>query len=156
SIQRVTHAHLYKGLLGNRTMVGGYDVIYDTVGKRNTLHHALRWLRTQGTMFLVGVNLHMMHIDVTPIWYQEMNLRGSLSHGRETWPLGTSAHTSTFSVVAELMQQKRIQPEQFITHRFALNRYKEALLAAQHKKRSQAIKVLFDYALLPASAVPNV
>jgi threonine dehydrogenase-like Zn-dependent dehydrogenase len=155
-VQRATHSQLYQGVLGNRTMVGGYDVIYDTVGQRNTLHHALRWLRTHGTLVLSGINMHMMHIDLTPVWHQEINLLGSLSHGRETWPQGTSAGPSTFSVATELIQQNRIRPEQLITHRFALNNYKDALLAIQRKKRSQAIKVLFDYALLPASAVPNV
>jgi NADPH:quinone reductase-like Zn-dependent oxidoreductase len=156
NVQRATHAQLYKGMLGNRTIVGGYDFIYDTVGEQNTLHHALRWLRTHGTMILVGLNIHMMHIDLTPIWHRELKVLGSLSHGKEAWPLGTSADTSTFSVATELIRQKRIQPEQLITHRFALNKYKDALSVTQHKKRSQAIKVLFDYALLPASAVPNV
>lgn len=156
SVERATHAQLYTAALGNRTIVGGYDVIYDTVGQQKTLHHALRWLRTQGTVVLVGRNLHMMNIDLTPIWQQEMNLLGSLSHGREIWPLETSVSTSTFSVVAELMQQRRIHPEQLITHRFGLNAYKDAFLAAKKKKRSRAIKVLFDYALLSASTVPNV
>ncbi|TMC14137.1 MAG: zinc-binding dehydrogenase, partial [Chloroflexi bacterium] len=162
SVERTTHSRVYKGILSNRTLLGGYDAIYDTVGERNTLHHALRWLRAQGTMVLVGFSPHMMHIDLTPIWHQEINLLGSLSHGRETWPpeasnsLGnTPSGLSTFSVVTELIQQKRIQPEQLITHRFALDKYKDALIAVKHKKHSQAIKVLFDYAKLPALAVPN-
>jgi threonine dehydrogenase-like Zn-dependent dehydrogenase len=162
-VQRATHARLYKGLWGNQTLVGGYDVIYDTVGQQKTLHHALRWLRRRGTMVLVGLGQHMMHIDLTPVWHREINLLGSLSHGRETWPLephaglrGTSAGPSTFSVVTELIQERRIQPEQLITHRFALNNYKDALMSAHYKKGSQSIKVLFDYTLFPASAVPNV
>jgi threonine dehydrogenase-like Zn-dependent dehydrogenase len=163
SVQRATHSQLSQGILNNRTLLGGYDVIYDTVGQQKTVHHALRWLRAHGTMVLVGLSLHMMHIDLTPVWHQEINLLGSPSHGRETWPLGTPtsilgtpAGPSTFSVVTELIQQKLIQPEELITHRFALNNYKAALLAAKQKKRSQSIKVLFDYALLPASAVPNL
>jgi threonine dehydrogenase-like Zn-dependent dehydrogenase len=162
SVQRVTQAHLYKGILGNRVLTGGYDVIYDTVGQQKTLHHALRWLRAQGTLVLIGVNLHMMRIDLTPLWHQEINLLGSTSHGRETWPLevladghGTPSYTPTFDVVTELIQQKSIQPEELITHRFALDKYQEALQAARHKKGSQSVKVLFDYALLPTSAVPN-
>ena len=163
SVQRVTQSRLYKGILGNRTLAGGYDVIYDTVGQQKTLHHALRWLRVQGTVVLVGASPQMMHIDLTPLWQQEISLLGSLSHGRETGPLGlladlhgTSADCSTFDIVTALMQQKRIQPEELITHRFALNKYQEALQAVQYKKSSQAVKVLFDYALLPASAVPHL
>jgi hypothetical protein len=163
SVQRVTQSHLYKGILGNRTLTGGYDVIYETVGQQKTLHHALRWLRAQGTMVLVGLSLRKMRIDLTPLWHQEINLLGSLSHGRETWPsgllpdlIGTPSDRSTFSVVTGLIQQKRIQPEELITHRFALDKYPDALKAAQYKKKSQSVKVLFDYALLSASAVPNL
>ena len=58
--------------------------------------------------------------------------------------------------MAELLEQRRLQPEQLITHRFALNNYKEALKSASQKKSNQSVKVLFDYSLLPASAVPNV
>src|SRR5207245_9901405 len=43
--QRVTGAELYRGFFGNRMLLGGYDVIYDTVGSNKTLHHALRWAR---------------------------------------------------------------------------------------------------------------
>jgi threonine dehydrogenase-like Zn-dependent dehydrogenase len=163
SVQRATQARLYKGMLNNSTLVGGYDVIYDTVGQQKTLHHALRWLRSQGTMVIVGRSLHMMNIDLTPIWHQETNLLGSLSHGIETWPpgagagsMGSLAHRSTFSIVTELIEQKHLQPEQLITRRFSLNNYKDALKSASNKKSYQSIKVLFDYSLLPASAVPNV
>jgi len=154
-MQQVTEAQLYRGVFGNRTLLGGYDVIYDTVGHRNTLYHALRWARAQATIVLVGVSLHMMHIDLTPIWHQQINLLGSTSHGMETWPPQTKQQYSTFSIAAELMAQDRIHPEQLITHRFALNNYKDALITATRKARTHAIKVVFDYSLQPASVVPN-
>jgi hypothetical protein len=154
-MQQVTEAQLYRGIFGNRTLLGGYDVIYDTVGHRNTLYHALRWARAQATIVLIGVSLHMMHIDLTPIWHQQINLLGSTSHGMETWPPQTKQQYSTFSIAAELMAQDCIHPEQLITHRFALNNYKDALITATRKARTHAIKVVFDYSLQPASVVPN-
>lgn len=154
-MQQVTEAQLYKGIFGNRMLLGGYDVIYDTVGQRNTLYHALRWARAQATIVLVGVSLHMMHIDLTPIWHQQINLLGTTSHGMEVWPPQTKQRSSTFSIAAELMAQDRIHPEELITHRFALNNYKDALISATRKARSHAIKVVFDYSLQPASIVPN-
>ena len=154
-MQQVTEAQLYRGVFGNRTLLGGYDVIYDTVGHRNTLYHALRWARAQATIVLIGMSLHMMHIDLTPIWHQQINLLGSTSHGMETWPPQTKQQYSTFSIAAELMAQDCIHPEQLITHRFALNNYKDALITATRKARTHAIKVVFDYSLQPASVVPN-
>jgi NADPH:quinone reductase-like Zn-dependent oxidoreductase len=155
-VKRATQARLYQGTLGNQTLSGGYDVIFDTVGKRKTLHNALRWTRAQGTIVLVGINLHMMNMDLTPLWYQEINLLGSTSHGMEHWPIESGEQRSTFSAAAELIEQGRIAPEQLITHHFALNNYKHALLTTANKSESRAIKVVFDYSLLPASVVPNV
>ncbi len=156
SVQRATGARIYHGMLGNQMLYGGYDVIFDTVGQRKTLHHALRWTRAQATVVLAGLNLHMMRIDLTPIWYQEINLIGSTSHGIEIWPPGTNQHRSTFSVVAEMIERGLIHPEQLITHHFALNNYKHALATAKNKGSSRAIKVVFDYSLQPASVVPTV
>ncbi len=156
SIQRATGAQLYQGTFGNRVLLGGYDVIYDFVGSQKTLHHALRWARTQGTVVLVGLNLHMMHVDLTPVWYQEVNLLGSLSSGMETWPPASSEQRATFEITAELITSGLLQPEHLITHRFPLNNYQAAIKTATGKVQSRAIKVVFDYSLLPASVVPNI
>jgi 2-desacetyl-2-hydroxyethyl bacteriochlorophyllide A dehydrogenase len=155
-VQKVTKGALYRGLFGNSMLLGGFDVIYDTVGKKKTLHHALRWARAKASVVLVGVSLHMMHIDLTPIWYQEVNLLGSLSHGIENWPIGSQERRSTFSIAAELIEAGILHPERLITHRFALNQYRHALETAAGKAHSRSIKVVFDYSLQPASAVPNV
>jgi threonine dehydrogenase-like Zn-dependent dehydrogenase len=155
-IQRATDAQLYQRPAGNRMLLGGYDVIYDTVGQGKTLHHALRWAHARATVVLVGVSLHMMRIDLTPIWYQEVNLIGSLGHGMETWPIGTNERRATFSIVAEMIERGAIRPEQLITHHFALDNYRHALTTAASKANSRAIKVVFDYSLQPASVVPTV
>ncbi|MBV9614607.1 MAG: zinc-binding dehydrogenase, partial [Ktedonobacteraceae bacterium] len=155
-IQRATDAQLHKGMFGNQTLLGGYDVIFDTVGTQKTLHHTLRWARARATVVLVGVNLHLMHIDLTPIWYREVNLIGSIGSSVENWPLGTNERRSTFEVALELIQHDQIHPEHLITHRFPLNNYRTALLTATGKAESHAIKVVFDYSLLPPSVVPNV
>src|SRR5258708_13167808 len=55
-----------------------------------------------------------------------------------------------------MIENRQVHPKKLITHRFALNNSREALSTATAKPRTQAIKVVFDYALLPASVVPNV
>lgn len=155
-VQRATEGKLYQGMFGNKMLLGGYDVIYDTIGSRDTLHSALRWARARSTVVLVGLSLHMMNIDLTPVWYQEVNLLGTLGQGMEQWPLGSQQQRSTFSVTAEMIEQGQIHPEKLVTHHFALDKYQHALMTAADKGQSRAIKVVFDYALLPASVVPNV
>jgi len=55
-----------------------------------------------------------------------------------------------------MIESEQIRPETIITHRFALTNYRSAFATATAKSRSRAIKVVFDFALLPASVVPNV
>lgn len=155
-MQQITGSRLYEGLLGNKMLMGGYDLTFDCIGSRKTLSDALRWTRANGTVVLLGQNPYMMNIDLTPIWHQELQLIGSLAHGTETWPLGSNSRLSTFSVVALLMEQGLLQPERLITHRFALTEYRQALTTAMNKEQSRSLKVLFDYAKQPASVVPNV
>ena len=52
TIQQATGAQLYQGLLGNKLLLGGYDVIFDTVGSKSTIHNSLRWARARGTVVL--------------------------------------------------------------------------------------------------------
>ncbi|MBA2394079.1 MAG: alcohol dehydrogenase catalytic domain-containing protein, partial [Ktedonobacteraceae bacterium] len=155
-IQQATNAQMIKGALNNRVLLGGYDVVFDTVGSQKTLHHALRWARTQATVVLVGVNLHPMHIDLTPVWYQEINLIGSMGSSIENWPPATGERRSTFDIVVDLIKHDQIHPELLITHRFPLNNSQTALLTALHKEQNHSIKVLFDYSLVPPSVVPNI
>ncbi|MGI9060577.1 MAG: zinc-dependent alcohol dehydrogenase [Ktedonobacteraceae bacterium] len=156
-VQRLTGGQLYQGMFGNQMVLGGYDVIYDTIANKGTTHDSLRWTRAGGTVVMVGVSLHRMrHIDLTPIWYQEVNLIGTLAQGMETWPLGTDERASTFDITAELIQQNRLSPEKLITHSFALSDYRNALLTATRKGNNRAIKVVFDYSKQPPSVVPNV
>jgi 2-desacetyl-2-hydroxyethyl bacteriochlorophyllide A dehydrogenase len=156
SVRLTTGAHLYKGAFGNKMLLGGYDAIYDTIGTQRTLHDSLRWTRAGGTVVIIGVNLHFVRIDLSPIWYQEVNLIGSIAHGMESWPIGSYEHRSTFSIATELIQTGQIYPEKLITHRFALSNFKDALSTTTGKSQSRAIKVVFDYALMPATVVPNV
>lgn len=155
-VQKATDALLYHGLPGNTMMLGGYDVIYDTIGTKQTIHDGLRWARANATVVLVGLSLHMMHVDLTPIWYQEVTLIGTFGHGIENWPIGAKTQRSTFSITAELMEQYILHSDELITHHFALNNYRDALLTAVDKGRTRAIKVVFDYSLIPPSVVPNV
>ena len=137
-------------------LLGGYDVIYDTVGNARTTQDALRWARAGSTVVMVGLYLHRVHIDFSPIWYQEINLIGTMGHGIEIWPTGISEIASTFEIAAELMLRKQIFPDKLITHSFPLSGFREALTTAANKSRNRVIKVVFDYSKQPPSVVPNV
>jgi len=145
---RITGAGLHRGRAGNRMLLGGFDLIFDVVGIERTLNDALRWTRAGGTVVLVGVNLHRMKLDVTPVWYQEVDLLGAVGHDVVQWEGET---ISTFELAMRWMQTGQVRCDGLLTHRFPLEAYREAFTAAVDKHKYRSIKVAFDLAGEPAS-----
>ncbi|HHH41112.1 MAG TPA: hypothetical protein ENK56_03815 [Chloroflexi bacterium] len=141
AVARLTGGKLYKGALGNRTILGGFDVIYDAVGTARTLQDSLRWTRAGGTVVMIGISPKRFKSDLSPIWHQEVDLIGSLGHGMERWQ-GESVYG--LELVIRWMREGRLPIEGLITHRFPLEAYKKAIATAMDK-RSGAIKVVFEY-----------
>jgi len=139
---RLTGGKVYQGKFGNRMLLGGFDVVYDCVGIPSTLKDALRLARARGTVVLVGVFLEPMKIDLTPVWYWEVDLIGVLGHGAEDWQ---GERVSTFELIARLMREGKMNVDGLITHRFTLPEYRQAIATAIQQPRTHSIKVVFDY-----------
>jgi threonine dehydrogenase-like Zn-dependent dehydrogenase len=139
---RLTGGKVYRGMFGNRMLLGGFDVVYDCVGLPSTLKDALRLARARGTVVLVGVYLEPMKIDLTPTWYWEVDLIGVYAHGAEDWQ---GERVGTYELIARLMREGKMNVDGFITHSFALPEYRQAIATAVHQSRTSAIKVVFDY-----------
>jgi threonine dehydrogenase-like Zn-dependent dehydrogenase len=144
---RITGATLHKGHFGNRTLTGGFDVVYDSVGQDETVGTALRCTRSRGTTMIAGVHLHPSKLDLTPVVHEEVELKGSFCHGQERWQ-GDSL--STMDLVSRLLRTGAIDAQPLLTHRFPLAQWREALRTASDKN-SGCIKVMFDYRAAPAS-----
>lgn len=141
TVARLTAAKLYTGRTGERMLLGGFDVVFDVVGIAGTLNNALRWARAGGTVVLVGVNLHRMKLDVTPVWYQEVDLIGAVGHDVVTWE---GEILSTFELAMRWMLAGRLNCTGLLTHRFPLDEYREAFLTAIDKRTYRSVKVAFD------------
>jgi threonine dehydrogenase-like Zn-dependent dehydrogenase len=138
---RLTGARLYTGPFGNRSLLGGFDVVFDNVGSARTVQDSLRWTRAGGALVLVGVNLQRMRVDLTPVWGQEVDLVGMIAHGMESW---NGRRISTYDLTCELLQQGRLKAAGLVTQRFPLEQWRQATRTALDK-RSGAVKVVFDY-----------
>jgi threonine dehydrogenase-like Zn-dependent dehydrogenase len=139
----LTGARLYEGPFGLRILIGGFDLVYDCVGKPFSLENALRWTRAGGAVVLVGVTLARMKLDLTPVWYREVDLLGTMAHGRETLP-GSGEQLSTFELTARWLLEGKLQTEGMLTHRFPLAEYRRAIQTAVDKRGMQSVKVAFD------------
>jgi len=111
-------------------------------GRPQTLRDALRWARAGGAVVLVGVYMAPMNIDLTSVWYSEVDLVGMFAHGGEDWQ---GERLSTFELVVRLLRERKLNFDGFITHRFPLSQYCQAFLTAMDQARSHPIKVVFEY-----------
>jgi threonine dehydrogenase-like Zn-dependent dehydrogenase len=140
AVARASAARLYKGPLGNRTLLGGMDLVYDCVGYSKTIHDSIRWLRAGGDYVMIGNQLSPVRFDQTPVWNQELRLIGVNAHGSEN---RGGRRVSSFDLAIEMIQDGRIELGGFITHRFPLSDYKNAFKVAREKV-GRVIKVVFD------------
>lgn len=138
---RVTNGKLHTGMFHNRTICGGFDVIFDCVGSARTVGDSLRWARAGGTVVLVGVSLQPLHVDLSPVWHQEVRLVGIVAHGMEVW---NGVRRPTYDLTCDLLRAGKLTTAGLITHRFRLEQWQEAIRTARDK-RTGAIKVVFDY-----------
>jgi threonine dehydrogenase-like Zn-dependent dehydrogenase len=144
-IAALTGARLHEGVFGNRILVGGFDVIYDCVGKAFSVENALRWTRAGGAVVLVGVSLSRMKLDLTPVFYREVNLLGTLAHGMETLRgLDGGEKVSDFELTVRWMLEGKIRTDGMLTHLFPLDDYRQAVYTAVDKRNTQSVKVAFD------------
>ena len=139
-VARITDGQLYAGSLGNRMLLGGFDVVYDIVGSGQTIKDSLRWARAGGTVVVVGIAPKVLKTDLSPVWHQEVTLAGSIVHGMEEWE-GQRVHG--YELVARWMLEGALPTADFITHRYPLGEYKQAVATATDK-RTGAIKVVLQ------------
>jgi threonine dehydrogenase-like Zn-dependent dehydrogenase len=140
AVARIAGGKLYSGALKNRMILGGFDVIYDCVGTARTVQDSLRWARAGGAVVLVGASLRRLRVDLTPVWYQEVDLIGLYAHGMEE---RDGQRQPTYDLVASLLLRKELTADGFITHRFPLDEWRQAVHTALDKG-SGAIKVVLD------------
>ena len=90
---------------------------------------------------LVGISLQRMKIDMTPIWFQEVDLIGSVTFGMEELD-GRRLHT--FDLVIEMLQSGVLSEADLITHRLPFAEYHKAIATAVDK-RTGSIKVTLTF-----------
>jgi threonine dehydrogenase-like Zn-dependent dehydrogenase len=119
---------------------GGIDVVYDTVGKRETFEVGVRVLAARGTLVKAGVHGPTFWED-TPLYFKEINFVGSNAFGFEEVD-GRRQHGIQHYL--DLAASGRIDLTGMLTHRFALDRWRDAFKTIATQGDTGAIKVAFD------------
>jgi len=135
-------AALRKPIMGKPVVIGGADLVFDCVGSGASIDDALRFARSGGKVVLVGLAALPKGVDWTPIWLNELQVRGSYTYGLESYQ-GRRMHT--FQVALNLMAEGGVDLAPLVTHKFKLEDYRRALAAVARKGRSGVIKAVFAF-----------
>jgi threonine dehydrogenase-like Zn-dependent dehydrogenase len=126
---------------GKPWLLGGVDVIYDTIGSSESFEIGVRVARPGANIIVTGVD-KPARFEWTPLYFKEIALVGSNAFGVETLE-GTSAHA--MEIYLRLVAQKRLDPARLITHRFRLDQYQEAFVVGRQKAKHRTVKAVFDF-----------
>lgn len=130
----------HAGLWGTRGWTGGFDQVFDAVGSSASMAAALRLARAGGQVQLLGCSGVLPRLDLTPVWAHELDVRGFCGYGSE--PQAQGMHTIAYGMRL-LAARPDVRLGELVTHRFPLERYREALAAAFFHRASHALKVVF-------------
>jgi threonine dehydrogenase-like Zn-dependent dehydrogenase len=120
---------------------GGIDVVYDTVGKRETFEVGARVARARGRIVKAGVHGPTFWED-TPLYFKELTFVGSNAFGFEEVG-GVRQHGIVHYL--ELVRDGHVDLTGMLTHTFALDDWRDAFTALATQDLSGAIKVAFDF-----------
>lgn len=124
---------------GRDWLQDGPAVVYDTIGSIETVETSLRLLATGGTLVVSGVE-PPKRFEWTPLYFKELRVIGSNGFGiEEVNGVAKHAMEHYFDFIGGGMDLTSV-----ITHRFPLERWDEAVLAAKNSRRTGAVKVLLE------------
>ena len=137
-----TGASAYMPIVGDEVYAGGgFPLVFDCVGSRQTLSQALRYARPRGRLVVLGCAASIPRLDLTFVWARELGIQGSFVYGRESFR-GRERHT--FEITHDLLLESGAPVEDLVTHVFPLRQARDALSAASNRRRSNSVKVLLD------------
>ncbi len=128
-------------LFGPEVIQGGADIVFECVGKKQSINDALRFSKNGGKVILLGLAGIMDGIDWTTVWLNELEVRGSFAYSTEQFQ---GKRVPTFDIAIELMRDGKVDLSPMVTHRFPLEDYRNAIGTASNKKNRAAIKVVFE------------
>ena len=120
----------------------GVRVIYNTVGTAESLEVSVRIAGPRSTVVLSGVDTPQ-RFEWSPHYFKEVNLVGSNAFGVEEWN-GVRKHAMR-ALLRSHPRTTQIDVTPILTHRFALDDYKEAFRCTHNQGETGAVKVLFEF-----------
>ena len=109
-------ATMHRAEIGQPTVLGGFDLVFDCVGSPRSLDDALRFTRARGRTVLVGMPAIPKTVDWTTIWFKELNVLGVYAYGVEEFG---GERVRTFELALRFLHDGKVSLQSLVTHRFA-------------------------------------
>jgi threonine dehydrogenase-like Zn-dependent dehydrogenase len=139
--ERLAGARIYKPLMGERIVQGGFNRVYDTVGHSQTFQKAIIVTAANGTVSLVGI-AKTLCFDPTPLWLKLLTVKGCYAHCYNDTEQG---RVHAFDIALDLMDKKKAAVHDMLTHTFPIERYKDLIRMNMRKGEHRAIKTAVKF-----------
>lgn len=141
ALRRATGGSLHNPDRGAEFLLGGVDVAFECTGGSSGLDMSLRLVRAGGTVLLSG--MPSGPVDLTPVWYRELNLVGSYaSDGGGPEPGRQKGRGSDFADAIALAGEAPL--DGYVDAIYPLSQWREAIGHAVAAGRLGTVKVAFD------------
>ena len=132
------------GRKANVMLMGGFPFVVEAVGAPQSVTEALRAVAHRGTVLMLGAT-GVTEVDLTPIWYKEAALIGSIDHTVDAGSapgLAGSAGRHSVDRALDILAAGLMPDDVVVTHEFPLDDYRLAVETAIDRGNSRAIKVV--------------
>jgi threonine dehydrogenase-like Zn-dependent dehydrogenase len=144
AVGELTGGEVMKPIIGKRIMVGGADVTIECIGSQSVVDDALRMTRNGGRVVIAGAPGEIKKLDWTSLFFHELTVSGAyiFHHAEEYQGQGGQ---KTFDIAIDLMASGKVDLGWMVTHRFALDDFKQALRLLEKRGQHEAIKGVFVF-----------
>jgi threonine dehydrogenase-like Zn-dependent dehydrogenase len=137
AVRRNEHAVKLTPERGTEFLLGGVDVALECVGSKSALDLALRTTKAGGRIVLCGIP--GPGVDLTPLWFRELELVGAYTGGMEDLEDGPR---HSFALALEMASNLPIL-DQLVGATYPLDRWRDAIDHAMAAGRLGTFKVAF-------------
>ena len=106
----------------------GADVVYDCTGALPAIRNGMSALKKMGEFVQVGLTRQNMEIEYSLLTQKEISIIGTFGHNWKSW-----------ETVLQLIQSRKLNVSDLITHHFKLDEWEKAFKAAE---KQEGIKLL--------------
>ncbi len=123
----------------NQMLVGGFPYVIEAVGGLESVTESIRLVDSWGTVLFLGAG-GMGEVDLSVLWFKEALLVGAWNHALGEHPTRGSHHS--IELALDVLAGGGLS-EAVVTHSFALEDLRDAVVTAIDKRNTHAIKVVF-------------